>query len=105
MPARLRIAIHLRDQALPVFEAFADLRVQAAGGVQPPARAPLRPPHTTRLASSTTARTPKSRAKVSAADRPVKPDPTITMSASTSPWMGPSSSGGSPALATQYVGA
>ncbi|SIT39153.1 hypothetical protein BN2476_210069 [Paraburkholderia piptadeniae] len=34
-------------------------------------------------------------------DRPVKPEPTITTSTSASPSCGPSSSGGSPAVATQ----
>ncbi|MNT57276.1 hypothetical protein D3C72_1946360 [compost metagenome] len=43
VPPRLRVAVHLRHQALPVFEAFADLGVQPPRGVQPPARDPLRP--------------------------------------------------------------
>ena len=35
MAARLRVAVHLRHQALPVFETLADLGVQPAGRVQP----------------------------------------------------------------------
>lgn len=42
MAARLRVAVHLRHQALPVFETLADLGVQPAGRVQPPALDPLR---------------------------------------------------------------
>ena len=75
MAARLRVAVHLRHQALPVFETLADLGVQPAGRVQPQRWIhceryslpeafwpwpPLRlvQPQTARLASSTTARTP-----------------------------------------------
>ncbi|MOA15933.1 hypothetical protein D3C78_1361190 [compost metagenome] len=43
VPARLRVAIHLRDQAFPILKALADFRVQALGGIQPPTADPLRP--------------------------------------------------------------
>jgi hypothetical protein len=65
----------------------------------PPLR--LVQPQTARLASSTVARMPCSRARNRAVARPVKPEPTITTSASVSRSIGPSSAGGVPAVATQ----
>jgi hypothetical protein len=64
----------------------------------PPLR--LEQPHDAWFASSTTARTP-SAARLSAVEMPVEPEPMMATSASMSPATGPSSSGGSPAVATQ----
>ncbi len=69
----------------------------------PPLR--LEQPQEVWFASSTTARMPCSCARYSAVEMPVEPEPMIATSTSMSCVIGPSSSGGVPALATQYVGA
>ena len=73
--------------------------VQPSRGVLawPPLR--LVQPQTARLASAPR-RARQSRASVSAADSPVKPEPTTATSTSMSPLTGPSSCGGDPAVAT-----
>lgn len=119
MPSRLRLAFgKLGHQVLEGVEAFTDFRVQLQGHVLAPALYPLRAIEAAAgilalaavaagaaqalwLASRTTARMPCSRARNRAVERPVKPEPTMTTSASMSPQTGPSSSGGRPAVPTQ----